>query len=292
VNAEELVERAVALLGREDRQGHGSPTLSLAIARGPRQRILRPVEIEAPRLSEDLNQAALFGETRIFDRTKGVDTAMEGSALSLRQEREGHVQLDEEGAVLIQLPVVQPTRRGTSSYGGFPALIQENVQQRIGSALTYATWLLERVDPIQRLTHVAIAARIDAAEHMAWRTQAEQDASPTSGSMGMGLSRERAPVQICQPRTALRLNRTHLVEDLLVPLRRIWKTGWISFARRLDSDRYSHTDSLTLRAKRARSDAFHNRSNSCFLVHDDLNCCHIRRIARRVHPEFCISKQS
>lgn len=225
VNAEELVERAVALLGREDRQGHGSPTLSLAIAGGPRQRILRPVEIEAPELSEDLNQAALFGETRIFDRTKGVDTAMEGSALSLRQEREGHVQLNEEGAVLIQLPVVQPTRRGTSSYSGFPALIQENVQQRIGSALTYATWLLERVDPIQRLTHVAIAARIDAAEHMAWRTQAEQDASPTSGSMGMGLSRERAPVQICQPRAALRLNRTHLVEDLLVPLRRIWKTG-------------------------------------------------------------------
>lgn len=183
------------------------------------------MEIEAPQLSEDLNQAALFGETRIFDRTKGVETAMEGSALTLRQEREGLVQLDEEGAVLMQLPAVQATRRGAHSYGGFPALIQETVQQQIGSALTYATWLLERIDPTQRLTHIAIAARIDAAEHMAWRTQAEQDASPTSGSVAMGFGRDKTPVQMYQPRAALRLNRTHLVEDLLVPLRRTWKTG-------------------------------------------------------------------
>jgi hypothetical protein len=197
--------------------------LSLAVAGGPRQRILRPVEIEAPQLSEDLNQAALFGETRIFDRTKGVDIAMEDSALVLRQERDSHIQLDEEGAVLIRLPAVQPVRRGTHGYGGFSALIEEEVQQQVGSAITYAAWLIEHIDQTQRLTHVVIAARLDGGEYMPWRTRAEQNASPNSGTMGSG-GREKAPVQVAQPRAALRLNRAHLVEDILVPLRRIWKT--------------------------------------------------------------------
>ena len=54
---------------------------------------------------------------------------------------------------------------------------------------------------------------------MAWRTQRESDASPNSISLGMG-NNAHTPVHTSQARPALRLNDEHIVEDLLVPLRR------------------------------------------------------------------------
>lgn len=223
VDPQELAARSLSLLGATSAQRSGPPSLQLSIAGGPRQRILRPVEIEAAQLNDDLTQAALFGETKIFDRTKGVETSLEGAVLALRQDRDAAVRLDEEGGTLVQLPAIEPRPRGGRDFGGFPAIIEEYVQQQLLSALTYSNWLLERVDPTQRLTHVSISARIDGGDYVMWRTQAEHDASPTSGSMGFGRNSERAPVQLALARAALRLNRTPLVEDLVVPLRRAWQ---------------------------------------------------------------------
>lgn len=59
---------------------------------------------------------------------------------------------------------------------------------------------------------------------MAWRTQREQDGSPQSGVISMGYDQPKAPVTLSKPRAALRLDRHNLAEDLLVPLRRQWKT--------------------------------------------------------------------
>lgn len=85
--------------------------------------------------------------------------------------------------------------------------------------------MIERIDPIQRLTRLAIAARIAGAEYRAWRTRAQHAASPNTVQIGHAGGRDRAPVVVTVPRAPLRLDRTHLVEDILVPLRRQFPSG-------------------------------------------------------------------
>lgn len=160
------------------------------------QAILRPAEIEAQALADALHQAALFGHTQLFDRRGGVDTEVEGTALVLSQDDGQRIQLDERGGILIQT-LLSDTRRERRDYG-FPALIEETVLARIQAVLGYAAWLLDHVDPTQRLTHVVIVARIEAGEHMAWRTQREQDESPNSGTIGWGRE-DKPPVTVESP---------------------------------------------------------------------------------------------
>jgi hypothetical protein len=223
VDADALVARACGLLPRSNRDTFsGTPVISIAVAGGPSQQILRPVELEAAALTDSLHQAALFGDCRIFDRAKGVETEIEGVALILSQDRGASIRLDEQGALLLSVPVTRDLPRGSGGFG-LPVLIEEDVQQQLGAALNYAAWVMEHIDPTQRLTHVAVAAMIAGADHMGWRTQREHAASPHSMTMGMA-SRDRLPVSVSRARAALRLDHAHLIEDLLVPLRRQLKS--------------------------------------------------------------------
>jgi hypothetical protein len=217
VNA--LIERADGLMVPFDRSdSFGGPMLSFSLVGGPLQRMLRPAEIEAAALADSLHQAALFGDTRIFDTTKGVTIAIEQGALVLQQEQGARLQLDEHASLLLRLPLAQAQR------SGFPVLLEEMVQQLLAHALTYSNWVLEHVDPTQRLSHIAAAARIGGSNTLAWRTQREQDASPNSISLDMSYGQVRPAVHVSEPRAALRLNSARLIEDLLVPLRRQWKS--------------------------------------------------------------------
>ena len=195
----------------------GTPTLTVAAAGGPKQKILRPVEMEDQVLWEAMHQAAMFGETRVFDQTQGVRKSLDGSALVLSQERGGSVRLDEEGDLTVASAIERQGDRMSPT-----SLVEEEIRRLLTSALGYVSWTLDRVDPTQRLTHVAVAARIIGGEYMPWMTQAELAASNGSYSMGNG-SAERPVVQVVTPRAALRLDRNRLVDDLLVPLRRQWK---------------------------------------------------------------------
>jgi hypothetical protein len=223
LNPEALVERAVALLPPLGRNASSSATLHLGIAGDPLQSILRPAEIEKPALAEAVHQAALFGPVRFFDTAEGVNSDVHENGLIVSQKNGSRVQLTERGSLLISVPVNTPTRDRNYSYA-FPAIIEEVVAQRLGAALGYAEWLLEHVDLTQRLTQVAIAVRINCSDHMAWRTQQEQDASPNSGTIGFSSSQEKRPVHVSRPRAALRLDRSRLVEDLVVALRRQMKS--------------------------------------------------------------------
>jgi hypothetical protein len=197
-----------------------SPALHLAIAGGPIQSILRPAELEAPQLASDLHQRALFKEPRLFDSAKGMETDIEGSALYLEQEGGARIQLDEQGRILLRLPLEERDRRRHGGFGSSFALIEETVVRQLSAGIAYADWALERIDPTQKLTHVSLAARIEASEHLGWRTQAEDDASPNSGTMGFGGGEQKPPVMVDRPRAALRFDATRLAEDLMVPLRR------------------------------------------------------------------------
>jgi hypothetical protein len=218
-----LVQRAVDLLPAQERGHYSAPMLSLAIAGGPTQKILRPVQLEDEALWDRLHQSALFGRTRVFDQAKGATKEIQGAALVISQDRDGAwVRLDEQGAIVVRSPI-ERSGGGRGDLGGLPVVIEEAVQRNLATALAYASGVLEQIDPSQRLTHVAVGAQITGGEHSTWRTQREHDASPNSMSMGMG-EKVRAPVHVSRMRAALRLDAEHLVEDLLVPLRRQWKS--------------------------------------------------------------------
>jgi hypothetical protein len=104
----------------------------------------------------------------------------------------------------------------------FGELIYEWIQEQLGDAIDYAAWVMDHVDKTQRLTHVAVAVTILGAEHTAWRTLRESEANRNSMTIGNGSDR-KTPVTVLRPRAALRLSSAHLIEDLLVPLRRQWK---------------------------------------------------------------------
>ncbi len=213
VDQEEMTQRAVALLPAERRNYASSGAmLNLSIAGGPRQSILRPVEIERPALAEALMQQGMFGSNRLFETTRGVQPTMQDASLMLTQEGGAQVLLTEEGSVVISLPARRTGQMGME-------LVEEAVQTQFAAALAFASWTFDHVDPTQRLTHVAIAASISGGDYMAWRTQRESEASPNRISLGTG-NNAHTPVYVCQARPALRLNSAHIVEDLLVPLRR------------------------------------------------------------------------
>ena len=94
--------------------------------------------------------------------------------------------------------------------------------RELANAIAFTAWLLDHADATQRITHVAMAAKIEASDHLGWRTQAEQDASPNSGTMRMGGTPDR-PAVLDRSRAALKFDGVRLAEDLMVPLRRHWK---------------------------------------------------------------------
>ncbi len=199
----------------------------VAVAAGPSQQILRPADLEAPALAEELHQKALFGAQKIFEGSKGVDIGIEGSALALSQERGARIQLEENGSMLISLPLQRDRGGRGGQERGFAAmfgLVEEIVTRELFAAIAYADQVLERIDPTRKLTHVALCAAIEAEEHLAWRTQTEIDASQGGSiSMGFGGGPEKAPVQLDRPRAAIAFEKARLAEDLMVPLRRQWK---------------------------------------------------------------------
>ena len=121
--------------------------------------------------------------------------------------------LNEQGSVVITLPLRSAGR-------AMHELIEEVVQEQLADALDYATWVLDHVDPTQRLTHIVIAANLTGADYMGWRTQRESDANPNQISISAAPRRELSTVRVSRTRAALRLDSTHIVEDLIVPLRR------------------------------------------------------------------------
>ena len=226
VDPDELAKRAAALFPQESRNVTSTATLDLGLAAGPTQRILRPIEIEAPDLADSMLQMALFGQEQIFDRSIGNEVALVDGALSISQQRGGSLRLDEQGSLLLRLPLDNTDpRRGRMGMDTGMVLLEEVIQTKLSSAIGFAAATIERIDPTQRITDVAIGARISGAEYRAWRTQAQHAASPRSVTVGINGDRERKSVGTVQRRAALRLDRTRLVEDLLVPLRRQFPSG-------------------------------------------------------------------
>ncbi|HEX7890778.1 MAG TPA: DUF4062 domain-containing protein [Ramlibacter sp.] len=223
LNASELRQTASAMLTervRDDSQGRSRVRFSLAA--GPKQQVLRPAELEAESLVDAVHQYAMFGATKLFDRSSGVEVRMNSDTLVIKQENGASLQLDEQGGVAIALPLEREASRSRGFSGVMLGIVEESVLRELTNAIAFADWVLDKIDPTQRVTHVALAARIESSDFMAWRTQAEQDANPNSGTMRMSPAPEKPVCADC-PRGALKFDARRLAEDLLVPLRRQWK---------------------------------------------------------------------
>lgn len=186
VDQDQLVAQAIAMIPADRRNNSSATTLEIAIVGGPTQRVLRPLQMEDAALGEHMEQSALYGENRLFDRTKGSVVQREGSDLLVGQDRGASVRLTEQGAMLFRLTLEDTTSRDRMGGFGEMVIIEEVVRERLGAALGYAAATIERVDASQRLTHLGVAAQITGAEYRAWRTRAQQAANDSSMQIGMG----------------------------------------------------------------------------------------------------------
>jgi hypothetical protein len=73
-------------------------TLTLVVAGGPRQQVLRPRALEARALEEELSREALFGAFRVLDRAAGTRHAIRENALVIEQEK-ASILIDQLGTV-------------------------------------------------------------------------------------------------------------------------------------------------------------------------------------------------
>jgi hypothetical protein len=108
LDPKELLQRALNILPK-DKHGRqsGGPFLALSIAAGPAQPVLRPSELEAPKLAKDLQKEALLGDLPIFNPKAGSQAEMEEDFLVISQERGTIVRLDTQGSIVLQLAVAQ-----------------------------------------------------------------------------------------------------------------------------------------------------------------------------------------
>lgn len=215
LNAAELLQRARETLETDhDRSHTGNAHLAVVIAGGPLQPILRPSEIESESLINDLMQSALFGASKVFGTDRGSEHSIDEGDLVIEQDGGGSIRLDAQGTILLRLPLQQARDE--------LAIIQEHVEHVVLQSFKYADYVLNRIDPSNRITHVVPAAQLVAADYLAWRTRAEHDRSPRSFAIGRGQG-ERQPCHLSppeRPRAAMRTNARSLAEDLIVLLRR------------------------------------------------------------------------
>ncbi|MGZ3471624.1 MAG: DUF4062 domain-containing protein [Isosphaeraceae bacterium] len=210
----EMLERARAMIPAER---HASDaTLAVAIAGGPRQQVLRPTELEAPDLDRAMQQAALFGDAPVLDRSLGTRVQRRGDFLLLEQDR-GSVLIDQMGSIRIVMPA---RAERTGARYELPVIIEEEVSERLQRALRFAGWALDHVDRVRRISDVVPVAGLHRGG-CGWRTRAEQEASPTSMQFPQGPD----PVLVHlfparRHRAALSQDAAALAEDLKVLLRR------------------------------------------------------------------------
>jgi hypothetical protein len=222
VDATEIEERAAAVLPDDRGRRDDRPQLHLAVAAGPRQSVLRPIELESKELERDLTRRALLDESAIFSTASATRASLAGRSLALEQEQAG-LSLDEEGTVHLWLDAEGEERDDT---GVFPVIIEERVQELLEGALAFACWTLDRIDPRQRLSHVVPTAAVWASSMVGW--QARDDHARGQAVHRAGLSWTPARVVLSPPhrqRAALRMEAAELAQDLTRLLRREWRPG-------------------------------------------------------------------
>lgn len=193
-----------------------TPRLVLAIAGSPRRSVLRPEELEDAELSRWLQREALFGASAVFTATEGTQVERTGATLALTQPTAA-LRIDEEGTLSIEQAAWDP-----GNWMGMNSVIHEEVTLRLERAIRLGAAVLDRVDPLHRLSDLVPVAGIVGAGYGAWRSRAEHDRSPNQMAVNMR-GADRVVVALAAPRLhrgALADQANQTARDLAVLLRR------------------------------------------------------------------------
>lgn len=216
IDPEEMASRAIARLPKREHQYRASdPSIMLSLVGAPRQTILRPSQIEDCRFQRDLQQRAFFGEPSLFDTSEGIDVGIEDHGLRLRQTRQ-FIALSEDGSLLLGLGLQQPER-------GLSAVIEEDVREAVLKALLFCGGLLDRLDPTEKLSRLAVALALSNSGGGEWRARSEHRQNPSSMRLSLRHDDSIARVMLSPPdraRAAFRQTYSEMAEDLTILLRR------------------------------------------------------------------------
>jgi hypothetical protein len=215
------LERALSLVPRSQ-HGGAEAALVMIVVPAAREALLRPSELEDPTLAGWLEREALYGEPPVLERGEGTKTGVSGGHLVARQSR-AYAAVDEEGAVVVIRPLTRSIDRSIVLRG----IIEEEVLADLDADLAFVDRVLAHVDPRGHTAYVVPVVALVGAGYTAWRTRAEQAASPNSMTMNMN-SAEQIVTHLsspAQPRSALGDGRSNLAMDLMVLLRRAARKG-------------------------------------------------------------------
>jgi hypothetical protein len=218
VNEDELMARTAGLLPTRSAHAAGVAPLHVVVAGAPAQQLLRPGALDDAGLRRDMQREAVYGDHPVFDPQQGVqDPVVQGTTLLITQA-DAQITLDEQGKVRVSRPA-RNASRGAPMMGGLPSLIEDEVREHVADGIRYAGWLLNRVDPTNRLRRVGLACRLAGIGYLPWRTRAEVVQSPNSASLGSGAETADSP-PVVLARAALLFDTARLADDITVRLRR------------------------------------------------------------------------
>lgn len=212
-----LLERcsslAVATSERDHLHHSGDTILSVAIVGHPTQQMIRPTTLASPRFQELIEQTAIYGDHRLFERRIATKSSTRIDALEVSQNN-ASIHITEKAEVRIRLNAI---RRSSSPFM-LGSLIEEDVYTDICRCLQYSDWLLEEIDSVHELQTLAVAATfIGAIDHVPWTTRAELNSNsatiPMRGNDGLN------PAALIVSRSALKQSAKSHSEDLTVKLR-------------------------------------------------------------------------
>lgn len=183
--------------------GIGAPHLLLGIRPSPRREVIRPAEMTT-QLAEVIQKEATFGNHRLLDSSAATQARLDRG-----------IRIEQDGAEIVLSPQGEITLRRSLVQGGEyrMAIVEEDVQTTLMTAIGLAAWMLDTVDAPGRLTQAAIAVSIYRAA-MGWRTRSEEAASPTSVSIPMTPDPAVISLSIPLARPALRTQCHEIAADL------------------------------------------------------------------------------
>jgi hypothetical protein len=131
--------------------------------------------------------------------------------------------------VRLVLPAERPHTPGGFASVAVSVAIREDVEELLQRALRFVAWVLDRIDPIQRISDVVPVVNLSGA--LGWRTRVEHERSPNSFTMRM--SQEPATVfltparrqRVELPRFGGRVIAFGIIPVTALSSRRLWARG-------------------------------------------------------------------
>lgn len=216
LDADALNERAGELLPQ--RGFGGSAELVVAVAVGPARAVLTASQLDDAELHRYLLREAPTGASAVLSTTAGTQPRLTPESIVLDQRDERcQVELHSDGSIM----VTQPAIRTGSPMHALPAIIEEDISDRVTRVLEFAGSVLDQIDSANRTSHFAVRVLLSGAGHLPWRTRDEQARSPHSAEMSIQ-PHDRLEVHLTPPvrrRPALRQQSRELANDLTASLK-------------------------------------------------------------------------